>query len=318
MQILLVTDESERLVGTITDGDIRRAILRGLDTSKPVTHVMNENPVTVDSKAGRDDVLALMRNKAIHCVPVIDNQRRIEGLETDSNLIWQGVEDTWVVLMAGGLGMRLRPLTQATPKPLLQVNGKPMLEHILERFVEQGFRKFYLSVNYKAEMIRNHFGACISYLDENKPLGTGGALSLLPVQGISDNIIVMNGDLLTTLNFRHLLAFHDFHSGSATMCVRDYSIQVPYGVVNAQGENFIDIVEKPAHNYFVNAGVYVLSSEVLEIVPKNGFFDLPDLFCQLKKLNKKVVVFPLREYWRDIGSVRDYELANAEVGAESE
>ena len=212
--------------------------------------------------------------------------------------------------------MRLRPLTESTPKPLLEVNGKPMLEHIIERFAEQGFTRFTLSVNYKAEMIIEHFGdgerfgVEISYLEEDKPLGTGGALSLLEQEEITDHIIVMNGDLLTTLNFHQLLRFHITYGGVATMVVRDYSISVPYGVVQVEDEVFVDVIEKPAHSCFVNAGIYVLNSEQLKNIPSNQFFDLPDLFVMQKAKDEKVTVFPLREEWRDVGSHEDYRRAN--------
>ncbi len=316
LQILLIV-ENGRLMGTVTDGDIRRSILRGLGTDEPVTRVMNANPVTVNPATGRGDILALMRAESIHCVPVINASGYVIGLETDSSSLLEGIEETHVVLMAGGLGMRMRPLTESVPKPMLAVNGKPMLDHIIARFIEQGFRRFYLSVNYKSELIRQYFGdgtdlgVNISYLDENKPLGTGGSLSLLPTDDISENIIVMNGDLLTTLNFRQLLDFHNLQGGHATMCVRDYSFQVPYGVVQVEGAEFVDIVEKPAHTCFVNAGVYVIRASELKHIPHNVFYDLPDIFGQLKTQGKRVNVFPVREDWRDVGSKKDYELANS-------
>ena len=319
LQILLVVDRDLRLLGTVTDGDIRRGILRGLGLDTSVDNAMNTQPITISCDLNRDAALSLMRSKSIHCVPVIDKTRRVVGLETETRLLWQGIEDTWIVLMAGGLGMRLRPLTESIPKPLLDVNGKPMLEHIIGRFAEQGFRRFVLSVNYKSEMIKDRFGdgvghgVEISYVEEDKPLGTGGALSLLPTKGISENIIVMNGDLLTTLNFRQLLDFHKTHGGVATMAVRDYSIRVPYGVVRVDGEYFVDVVEKPAHSYFVNAGIYVIGSNQLQHIPKAMFFDLPDLFGLLKSQGKKVTVFPLREEWRDIGSFQDYEQAQSDA-----
>lgn len=322
LQILLVVDQDNRLLGTMTDGDIRRGILRGVDLKTFVSGIMNINPVTISSGASRDVVLALMRSRSIHCIPVVDELLRVVGLETESRLLWQGAENTRVVLMAGGLGMRLRPLTESVPKPLLEVNGKPMLEHIIDRFVEQGFRHFFLSVNYKSEMIRDHFGNGanrgieIDYVEENKPLGTGGALSLLPQQGLSDNIIVMNGDLLTTLNFRQLLDFHRANGGVATMAVRDYSFRVPYGVVQIQGERFVNVIEKPAHSYFVNAGIYVIDSNQLQHIPENIFFDLPDLFGLLREQDEKVTVFPVREDWRDIGSHQEYERANTVIEAD--
>ncbi|MCI5123080.1 MAG: CBS domain-containing protein [Candidatus Electrothrix sp. AR5] len=316
LQILLVVDQNRHLLGTITDGDIRRGILHGIDLSTPVSETMNSNPVTINRNTGRDAALSLMRSKSIHCIPVVDELQRVVGLETESRLLWQGREESWVVLMAGGLGMRLRPLTASVPKPLLKVNGKPMLEHIIDRFIEQGFHRFFLAVNYKSEMIRKHFGNGtdrgieIVYVEEDKPLGTGGALSLLPYKDMSDHIIVMNGDLLTTLNFRQLLDFHKRGNGVATMTVRDYSFRIPYGVVEVDGDQFVEIVEKPAHSYFVNAGIYVIGADQLQHIPKDEFFDLPDLFVQLKEQGKDLNVFPLREEWRDIGSHHEYELAN--------
>ncbi|MCI5116448.1 MAG: CBS domain-containing protein [Candidatus Electrothrix sp. AW2] len=316
LQILLVVDESNTLLGTVTDGDIRRAILRGVILETPVVNAMNTSPITLEAGAGRDVAMSLMRNNSIHCVPVVDQLFRVVGLETETRLLWRDVEETTVVIMAGGLGMRLRPLTESVPKPMLQVNGTPMLEHIMSRLAEQGFRRFCLSVNYRSEIIKDYFGdgksrgVDITYIEEEKPLGTGGALSLLPASNISERIIVMNGDLLTTLNFRQLLDFHDDQRGVATMAVRDYSIRVPYGVVQTDGEKFVDLVEKPAHSYFVNSGIYVVNSECLKFVPDDVFFDLPDLFKLLRKRDKRVIIFPVREEWVDIGSLRDYKLVN--------
>lgn len=325
LQILLVVDERSTLLGTVTDGDIRRAILRGVTFEAPVLNAMNTSPVTLEADAGREVVISLMRSNSVHCVPVVDQSFRVVGLETETRLLWRGVEETTVVIMAGGLGMRLRPLTESVPKPMLQVHGTPMLEHIIGRLAEQGFRRFCLSVNYRSEVIKDYFGdgksrgVDIAYIEEEKPLGTGGALSLLPALNVPERIIVMNGDLLTTLNFRELLGFHSDQGGVATMAVRDYSIRIPYGVVQTEGARFVDLVEKPAHSYFVNSGIYVLDAECLKLIPDNEFFDLPDLFKLLRENNKRVTVFPVREEWVDIGSLRDYKLVNkTDVGVEEE
>jgi len=316
LQILLVVNDDGRLLGSVTDGDIRRAILQGLDLSEPVSEVMNTTPVSVLKGTPREVVLSLMQIKEIHCIPIVDSEGTVVGLETESRLLWQGIEDTWVVLMAGGLGMRLRPLTENKPKPMLPVDGKPILKGILDRFLEQGFRKFFISVNYKADIIREYFGDgskwnCeISYLQESKRLGTAGALSLLPRDNISRDIIVMNGDLITTVDFRQFLDFHQKTSSCACMCVRDYSMEIPYGVVEVEGYQFKGVTEKPAHRYYINAGIYILRSTVINNVPNNQLFDITDLFENLHKNGDSVSVFPMRESWVDIGDLNEYERAN--------
>ena len=315
LQILLVIDNNRRLLGTVTDGDIRRMILCGNALSLPVSNAMNTSPITISSDLDRESAVSLMKSKSVHCVPVLDKSCRVVGLETETRLLLQDIEDTWIVLMAGGLGMRLRPLTESVPKPLLKVNGKPLLEKIIEGLADQGFRRFVLSLNYKSEMIKAHFGngsswdVEIAYVEEDRPLGTGGALSLLPEICNSENIIVMNGDLLTSLNFRQLIDYHRSQGSVATMAVRDYSIRVPYGVVQVEHDLFVDVIEKPAHSHFVNAGIYVVGIDQLQHVPKNEFYELPNLFKLLKSQGKKVTVFPLFESWRDIGSMTDYEKA---------
>jgi len=209
------------------------------------------------------------------------------------------------------------PLTEHTPKPLLPVNGKPILEGIIERFLEQGFRKFFISVNYKAEMFEDYFSDgskwnCeVSYLREDKRLGTAGALSLLPKENRPKNIIVMNGDLLTTIDFRQFLDFHQSTSSCASMCVRDYSMQVPYGVVEVDGHRFKGVKEKPAHQYYINAGMYVLNTEILKAIQCDEYLDITDLFSELSGQGKTMSVFPLRESWLDIGNFDEYQKAQA-------
>lgn len=319
LQIVLVVDKNNFLLGTVTDGDIRRGILRGFDLNLPISSAMNVHPVTISHETSRDKAQALMRARSIHCLPILNRQGIIVGLETENRLLWEGVENTVVVLMAGGLGMRLRPLTDSIPKPLLAINGTPIMQHIIERFAEQGFRRFFISVNYRAQMIKDYFGngsafgVDIDYLEESKRLGTGGALSLISGSNISENLLVMNGDLLTTLDFRQLLEFHRHSGGVATMAVREYSFRVPYGVVQVEGDSFINMIEKPAHTFFVNAGVYAIRYDQLGLIPKGEFFDLPDLFAKLRNNGEKVTVFPLREEWRDIGSHADYAEANQQL-----
>jgi len=318
-QMALVADEDMRLLGLLTDGDVRRAILSGRELDGPVAPVMNTAPKTGSMLTPRAEILAMMRRFAFHHLPLIDEQGRLAGLATIDDFLGVVPRDNWVVLMAGGLGERLRPLTDNCPKPLLTVGGKPILESILEGFLEQGFRRFFISVNYKAEMIREYFGngdrwgAQIEYLHERERLGTAGALSLLPEKPTAP-LFVMNGDLITKANFSAMLDFHEEHRATATMAVREYDFQVPYGVVSVEGVTITDIQEKPIHRFFVNGGIYVLSCEVLPRIPADTFFDMPSLFHVLRQEGDRAAAYPLREYWLDIGRIDEYERAQREWG----
>lgn len=314
MQIALVVDERRRLLGTVTDGDIRRGFLKGMTLENSVRDIMNVRPLTVNQHEDIQHILRIMRQRKIRHIPIVDDAGIVVGLESIDEMFEPEVKDNWVVLMAGGLGTRLHPLTEDCPKPLLKIGNKPILETIMDNFMSYGLRKFYISVNYKAEMIEEYFGdgspwnAEIRYLREDKRLGTAGALSLIPEMP-SSPLIVMNGDLLTKVNFNQLLQFHHEQKAAATLCVRDYEYQVPYGVVRVGEQKLQGIVEKPVEHYFVNAGIYVLNSELLHEVPKDQFYDMPTLFETLLQTQRNAAVFPIREYWMDIGRMDDFERA---------
>ncbi|MCG3175904.1 MAG: Glucose-1-phosphate adenylyltransferase [Candidatus Omnitrophica bacterium] len=316
-KIALVVDSDGRLRGTITDGDIRRAILRGVALTEPAERIMNGSPRTASTGEDRPVILERMKDKQIHQMPVLDAAGRVVRIELLDELIKPPSRDNIVVLMAGGLGTRLKPLTEERPKPLLNIGKKPILETILDNFIEYGFRRFYLSVNYKNEMVREHFGdgskwgVEIRYLHEDKPLGTAGALSLLPEKPRVP-VFVMNGDLLTKVNFDQLLHFHQDNAAEATMCVREYDLQVPYGVVRIDGHRVRGIDEKPVHRFFVNAGIYVLGPGVLRQIRKGQRLDMPHLFDRLVAAKREVAAFPIREYWLDIGRLDDLERAKGE------
>lgn len=318
LQIALVIDENHHLMGTVTDGDVRRGLLRGIAMDNPVKLIMNANPTVVGTGYSKQKILSIMNNKKLRHIPVIDRSGRLIGLEFIDQLMKTEQKDNWVLLMAGGLGNRLRPLTDNCPKPLLNVGGKPVLETILESFIEQGFSRFYISVNYRADMIENYFGdgsfwgVHIEYLHEKKKLGTAGALGLLPNR-TDKPIIVMNGDILTKVDFRNLLNFHEEHQAHATMCVREYHLQIPFGVVQINKYKLRAIEEKPLKKFFVNAGLYVIDPGILDtFVPADTYLDMPTLFDNLIKMKKDTTIFPIREYWMDIGQVDDYERANGE------
>jgi dTDP-glucose pyrophosphorylase len=317
MQIALVVDENNQLLGTVTDGDIRRGILRGISLEESVDRIMNPHPTVARSYERRDIVLAVMKLKRLSHIPVLDDDGSVIKVETLQDLIKADDKDNWVVLMAGGMGTRLSPLTDDWPKPLLKVGGKAVLETILENFMEYGFRKFYISVNYKANMIESYFGdgsrwgVEIRYLHEDKRLGTAGALSLLPEKQ-TQPLLVMNGDLLTKVNFQQMLDFHLMHQAQATMCVREYNFQVPYGVVVMDKHRLKAIDEKPLKRFFVNAGIYVLEPKALEFIPENLYFDMPSLFQKIIDNDGEATTFPIREYWMDIGQMNDFEQANGQ------
>lgn len=317
LQIALVVNENRQLQGTVTDGDIRRAILRQLSLDEPVTQIMNRNPRFVFRGQPRQIAVSLMRNSKIRQIPVVDEDLCVLGMEIADELLNPLPRENLVILMAGGLGQRLHPLTASCPKPLLRIGGKPLLETILDSFIEQGFKYFFISVNYKAEMIMEHFGdgsrwgVDIKYLRENKRLGTAGALGLIPIKP-QVPVLLMNGDILTKINYGQLLEFHKKNRSDATVCIKEQHSQIPYGVITVDQNRLKQIDEKPAQHFFINAGLYVLNPEVLHYVPLDSHFDIPDLLRVLLENGKEIAAFPIREYWIDIGRFDDYEKANNE------
>ncbi|WP_342550751.1 nucleotidyltransferase family protein [Lysinibacillus sp. FSL M8-0216] len=323
MQFAAVVDEANNLLGTVTDGDIRRGILRGEGLDVPINKVMNPSPISACVENTYSDCLNLLKKYKLKQLPITDMENRIiDVIFADEDQTPKKFENT-VVLMAGGLGTRLRPLTENIPKPMLNVGSKPILETIIEGFKQYGFTNFIISVNYKKEIIQDYFqdgsafGVSISYIEEDKRMGTAGALSLLKEKPTGP-IFVMNGDLLTQVNFEQLLYFHEDTDAVATMCVREYEYQVPYGVIETEGQQLVSIKEKPIQRSFVNAGIYVLSPNVLDYIPKGEFYDMPDLFNKLMSVTYNVSVFPVRESWLDIGRIEDYNKANTEYLEEIE
>lgn len=313
-QIALVVTKGESLLGTVTDGDVRRAILGGVDLDAPATSIMSANPTVAKVGSSRNALLAQMRQTRVRQLPLVDEEERLIGLESLDDLISGNGEDNIVVLMAGGIGSRLRPLTDETPKPMLEVGSKPLMETILEQLGSHGFRRIYIAVNYMADQVKERLGNGSSwnldlrYLEEDKRMGTAGALGLLP-ESPSAPILVMNADLLTNLNFRHLLSFHEEQGCAATICVREYFNQLHYGVVEIENNRVAEIREKPSQRHFINAGIYVMEPDVLPLVPSNSFFDMTTLIERVLAQGKETAVFPIREFWLDIGRHEDYAAA---------
>jgi dTDP-glucose pyrophosphorylase/CBS domain-containing protein len=318
VQICLVADEETRLIGTITDGDIRRGLLAGRVLENTVEDIINRSPQVAKAGTTKDALLNVMQQGKIFHIPLVDDTGRIVDLATLKELRGPYIHhENWVVLMAGGLGSRLMPLTDNTPKPLLHVGDKPLLETILRSFTEQNFKNFFVAVNYKADFIKNHFGngdnwnIDLRYLEEKEKLGTAGALDLLP-ECPDKPLIVMNGDLLTRVNFSDLLEYHKQHNALATMCVREYEFQVPFGVIETENNRISRIDEKPVHRFFVNAGIYVIEPEILDLVPSNQKFDMTELFEKIISMEIQTAVFPIHEYWLDVGRMEDFDRANME------
>ena len=317
MQIALVVDDNDKLIGTLTDGDIRRGILRGLDLDSSIETIVFKEPAVAKISSTKEEILKLALSRKLHQIPVVDDNGMVLGIKEIEELVEPKIKTNRVILMVGGLGTRLRPLTQDTPKPMLKVGNKPILQTIVEKFAEYGFINITMCVNFNASIIRDYFGdgkefgVNIDYVLEQKRMGTAGALSLLKERP-NEPFFVMNGDLLTNVNFEHIFNYHILNKATATMCVREYDYEVPYGVVKMNDNKIIEIAEKPVQKFFVSAGIYMLSPEILDLIPKNEFYDMPALFEKLIKLSKNVISFPIREYWLDIGRMEEYQRANEE------
>lgn len=321
LRIALVVTTERKLLGTLTDGDVRRALIRHLSLDTPVKDVMYTSPTVAHNDWTRERIQATLESKQLLQLPIVDPEQRVIGLETLHGLLDKRLLPNAVFLMAGGFGTRLHPLTHDCPKPLLKVGEKPILQLILEGFIQNGFHRFFISTHYLPTMVREHFGdgrrwgVSIRYTHEEVPLGTGGALGLLPQEEINEPLIMMNGDLLTTLNHRDLLTFHEEHQCVATICVREYSYQVPYGVIESEGHRIRTIVEKPRQKHFINAGIYVLSPALLKSVRAGRVVDMPTLLSETIEKGGEVAMFPIHEYWLDIGRMDDFHRAQADFPA---
>lgn len=317
LQIVLIITEDGKLIGTVTDGDIRRGLLRGLGLDAPLDAIVYREPLVVPPEMGRDAILQLMRANKIHQLPVIDGERRLVGLHLMDELMSPQERPNSMVIMAGGRGVRLRPHTESCPKPLLPVGGKPMLEHIIERAKADGFHRFVLAVHYLGEMIEDYFGdgsrwrVRIDYLREEAPLGTAGAIALLDPRP-DQPFVVSNGDVLTDLRYGELLDFHYRYAAAATMAVRLHEWQNPFGVVRTRGVDIVGFEEKPVIRSHINAGVYVLDPSVMDMLRHGENCDMPTLFARLQKVSARTIVYPMHEPWLDVGRGDDLNRARAE------
>jgi dTDP-glucose pyrophosphorylase len=315
-QIVLVVSESNRLAGTLTDGDIRRAFLKGLTLDSVIDDLIHRTPMAVPPEMSRDLVLQLMQINKIHQLPIVNKEGTVVGLHLWDTITAPEEIANMMVIMAGGKGTRLRPHTENCPKPMLEVVGKPILQHIIEKAKVDGFQNFVISLHYLGHMIEEYFGdgskygVRIDYLREDAPLGTAGCLSLLP-NTPELPFIVTNGDVLTDIQYNEFIAYHSRHGAGATMAVRQYEIQNQFGVVRTKGVEIEEFEEKPIYRSHVNAGIYVLEPCVLKHLERRQHCDMPTLFERVKKDSGKTIVYPMHEPWLDVGRPEDLIKANS-------
>ena len=316
IKVAVVLSDDGLLLGMLNDGDIRRALLKGMSLDDSITSIINRDPVVANINDTKERILELANEKKLHQIPIISNGKLI-GIQDIREFLAPKNKPNKVILMVGGLGTRLRPLTNDVPKPMLDVGNKPILHTIVENFAKYGYTDIIMCVNYKSEIIKEYFGngdkfgVKIEYVLESKRMGTAGALSLLKERP-KDDFFVMNGDLLTNVNFEYLHEYHKDSNALASICIRKYEMQVPYGVVNVRANKVTSIEEKPTQSFFVSAGIYMFSPIVLDFIPKGVFYDMPTLFSELLKHDFPIHPFPIREYWLDIGKMDEYRRANDE------
>jgi dTDP-glucose pyrophosphorylase len=317
-EFALVAGPDSRVLGVITDGDIRRGLLAGLSLESPAESLMTRTYVSVSPETDRAGVLDLMKARSIRHVPVLDHERRLVGIHFLEALIGTAEKPNAAVIMAGGEGRRLRPLTDARPKPMMEVAGRPILERIVLHLVGYGIKRIFIAVNYLAPMIQDHFGdgehfgCTIEYLHENVPLGSGGPLSLLP-NGIEHPLLVMNGDLVSQFDVGSLLDYHARESVVATVAARYHQVDIPFGVLELTAGRLSAVAEKPSAHYLINAGIYVLNPEVIALIPAARFYPMTDLFDCLLAKGQPVGVYRLEEDWIDIGRRDDLLRANGDI-----
>ena len=316
IKVAVVLSDDGLLLGMLSDGDIRRALLKGMSLGDSIASIINKHPVVANINDTKERILELANEKKLHQIPIISNGKLI-GIQDIREFLAPKNKPNKVILMVGGLGTRLRPLTNDVPKPMLDVGNKPILHTIVENFAKYGYTDIIMCVNYKSEIIKEYFGngdkfgVKIEYVLESKRMGTAGALSLLQKRP-KDDFFVMNGDLLTNVNFEYLHEYHKDSNALASICIRKYEMQVPYGVVNVRANKVTSIEEKPTQSFFVSAGIYMFSPIVLDFIPKGVFYDMPTLFSELLKHDFPIHPFPIREYWLDIGRMDEYRRANDE------
>ncbi|NFN92754.1 CBS domain-containing protein [Clostridium botulinum] len=316
--IVLVTDNRNKLLGTITDGDIRRALLAGKCLESPICNVVHNSPVCANVHMSKEEIKDLFIKKAIKQIPVIDDENKVIDIISIHDILLPEGNENPVIIMAGGLGTRLKELTKEVPKPMLKVGQYPILQHIINNFKQYGYNKIFISVNYKSEIIENYFqngyahGVKIDYLKEQKRMGTAGGIKLAS-ESLNTPFFVINGDIFTSLNVDNMMKFHKQNNFDITVGIRKHMFQIPYGVVEIENSYIIELKEKPTIDYFINAGVYCLNPSVLRYIPENKYFEITDLINICIENDLKVGSYEINEYWMDIGHLEDYNKVNQDI-----
>lgn len=320
LEIALIVDDGRHLLGTVTDGDIRRGLLRGTPLDAPVRLLMNPKPVTAAASTPDDELLFLMSQRSIKHLPLVDAQNRVMGLKRLQDLIAKRPRPNWAIVMAGGRGKRLGALTDNIPKPLLPVGDQPLLGTIIRQIQRSGINTIFVTVHYRAEMIISYLrslateGIDLHVIEERESLGTAGGLRLLP-EIPTHPVLLMNGDLLTSVNLGNLLEYHAASGRRLTVCTREFNFQIPYGVLTMSGAALAGIEEKPAQKLVINAGIYVLEPDVIRTIAGEGPIDMPDVIRHALRDPDGVGCFPLSEFWLDIGNPSEYQRAQTEYAA---
>ena len=316
-KIALVCDDSDKLLAVVSDGDIRRGLLSELHMDDSVSAVANTKPKVAQQGVTREKLKEILTKESLNALPIVDQENRVVALHTLGSLEERPVLENPVFIMAGGFGTRLRPLTDNCPKPMLPIGDKPILQHTIERMKKQGFRSFFISTHYLPEQIKDHFGdgsalgVNISYVHEEEPLGTGGALGLLPLDIPEKPLILLNGDILTDLDFGFILESHEDKGSDATMCLRELETSLAYGVVEVVEGNVTGMMEKPTYRHLINTGMYVLSNSCVKSVKRGLRIDLPSLLEQRIQAGRSVNAYTFYGKWIDIGQMNDYVRAQS-------
>lgn len=314
-QICFIVDNDTCLIGSVTDGDIRRGLIDGHQVDSHVSNIMNTEPISILDSQTENEAQIMMASNQIKQLAVVNKDNRLIGIHLMDQILNLAPKENFILIMAGGFGKRMMPLTEHLPKPMLVVGDKPILEHIIANAKAQGFSKFVISLYYLSELIIDYFGdgsnlgVSISYIHESQPLGTAGALSLIePTPKLP--FLVTNGDIITDINYANLLHFHESNQSQATMAIKKYELQNPYGVVNTKGLEIVSFEEKPIQISYVNAGIYAINPSALRYLQTNEPCDMPDFFQKLKNENHLISAYPIHETWADVGRPIDLSEVN--------